>query len=92
MRSLVITEGQRPNYAQPELGAESGEFYIPPTTHFISTVEDLTDMLDRNSEDIYGMDIDAGDEQSQNPPHTVRWAATSTYDVYMVEFESFEPS
>ena len=42
-------------------------------------------MLNRNSEDIYGADIDAGDEQSQNPPHTGRWAATSTYDRYMVD-------
>ena len=85
MRSLVITEGERPNYARPGLGAESGEFYVPPTTHFIATVEDLTDMLDHNSEDIYGMDVDAGDKQSQSPPHTGRWAATSTYDVYMVD-------
>ena len=42
MRSLVITEEQCPNYAQPGLGAESREFYVPPTTHFIATVEDLT--------------------------------------------------
>ena len=70
MRSLIITEEQCTNYAQPGLGAESGEFYIPPTTHFIATVEDITDMLDYASEDIDGMDVDAGDEQSQNPPFT----------------------
>ena len=85
MRSLVITEEQRPNYAQPGLGAESGEFYVPPTTHFISTVEDLTDMLDYGSEDIDGMDDDAGEEQAQNPPFTGRWTATTSYDVYMVD-------
>ena len=50
------------NYAQPGLGAESGEFYVPPTTHFIATIEDLTDMLDYGSEDIDGMDDDAGEE------------------------------
>ena len=59
MRYLVITEEQRPNYAQPGLGAESREFCFPPTTHFIATVEDLTDMLDYASEDIHDMDDDA---------------------------------
>ena len=85
MRFLAITEVSPPNYAQPGLGAESREFYIPPTTHFIATVEDLTDMLDYASEEIDGMDDDAGDKQSQDPPFTRRWTATSTYDVYMVD-------
>ena len=85
MLSLVITEVQRPNYAQPRLGAESREVHIPPTTHFIATVEDLSDMLDYGSEDIDGMDDDAGEEQAQNPPFTGRWTATSSYDVYMVD-------
>ena len=58
------------NYAQPVLGAENGEFYVPPTTYFIATVEDLTDMLDYASEDINDMDDDAGDEQGQDPPIT----------------------
>ena len=60
MRSLAITEEPLPNCAQPGLGAENREFYFPPTTHFIATVEDLTDMLDYASEDIDGMDDDAG--------------------------------
>jgi hypothetical protein len=51
----------------------------------IATVEDLTDMLDYASEDINGMDDDAGAEPAQNPPITGRWTATSTYDVYMVD-------
>ena len=68
MRSLIITEEQRPNYVQPGLGAESREFYVPPTTHFIATVKDLTDMLDYSSKDIDGMDDDAGEEQAQIPP------------------------
>ena len=38
-------------------------------------------MLD--SEDIDGMDDDAGDEQE--PPPTGRWTATSSYDIYMVD-------
>ena len=42
-------------------------------------------MLDYGSEDIDGMDDDAGEEQAQNPPFTGRWTATSSYDVYMVD-------
>ena len=40
-------------------------------------------MLNSDSEDIHGMDDDAGDEQE--PPPTGRWAATSSYDIYMVD-------
>mgnify|MGYP005845018679 CR=1 FL=1 len=43
-------------------------------------------MLDYGSEDIDGMDDDAGEEkQAENPPFTGRWTATSSYDVYMVD-------
>ena len=42
-------------------------------------------MLDYGSEDIDGMDDDAGEEEAQNPPFTRRWTATSSYDVYMVD-------
>ena len=42
-------------------------------------------MLDYGSEDINGMDDDAGEEEAQNPPFTGRWTATSSYDVYMVD-------
>ena len=76
--ALGITEESPSNYAQPGLGAESGEFYVPPTTHFIDTVEELTYMLDYASEDIDGMDDDVKDEQGQDPPFTGRWTATST--------------
>ena len=57
--------------------------YCPPTTHLIATVDDLTDMLDFDSEDIDGMDDDAGEEQE--PPPTGRWTATSSHDIYMVD-------
>ena len=40
-------------------------------------------MLDFDSEDINGMDDDAGDEQEPRP--TGRWTATSSYDIYMVD-------
>ena len=36
-------------------------------THFIATVDDLTDVLDFDSKDIDGMDDDAGDEQEPRP-------------------------
>ena len=42
-------------------------------------------MLDYGSEDIDGMDDDAGEEQAQNPSFTGRWTATSSCDVYMVD-------
>ena len=59
------------------------EVCFSPATHFIATVEDLTDMLDYGSNDIEGMDGDAGEEEAQDPPFTGRWMATSSYDVYM---------
>ena len=65
--------------------ADDGEFRSPPTTHFIAIVEDLTDMLDYDSEDIDSMDGDDGEEQAQKPPLTGRWTATSSYDIYMVD-------
>ena len=40
-------------------------------------------MLDFDSEDINGMDDDAGEKQEPSP--TGRWTATSSHDVYMVD-------
>ena len=40
-------------------------------------------MLDFDSEDIDGMDDDAGDEEEPLP--TGHWTATSSYDIYMVD-------
>ena len=40
-------------------------------------------MLDYDSEDIDGMDDDAGD--GQEPAPTGHWTATSSYDIYMVD-------
>ena len=85
IKSLSLSGEPGPDYGQQGWDADDEEIQSPPTTHFIATVEDLTDMLDYTSEDIDGMDDDAGDDQSQNPPFTGRWTATSTYDVYMVD-------
>ena len=79
MQSLTIMEALPPNCTQLGLGDESGEFYAPPTTHLIATVEDLTNMLDYASKDID--DMDAAAEPSQVPPVMGRWTATSAYDV-----------
>ena len=54
-----------------------------PTTHFVATVDDLTDMLNFDSEDIDGMDNDAGGEEEPLP--TGHWTTTSSYDIYMVD-------
>ena len=58
---------------------------LPTHPHLIATVEDLTDMLDYNSEGIDGMDDDAEEEQAQNPPFIGGWTTTPSYDVYMVD-------
>ena len=59
------------------------EIQSPPTTHFVATVDDLTDMLDFDSKDIGGMDADEGEEQEPAP--IGHWKATSSYDIYMVD-------
>ena len=84
LKNLSLVEDSQPNYIRFELEADDEEFRFPPTTHFIATVEELTDDLDYDSEDIDGMDDDADEEQDQNPPFTGCWTATSSYDVYMV--------
>ena len=58
------------NYVRQDWDADDEEIRDPPTTHLVATIDDLTDMLDFDSEDIDGMDDDAGDEQE--PPPTGR--------------------
>ena len=78
---LPLLGDSLPNYVWLEWEAGNEGIRCPPTTHFISTADDLTDMLDFDSEDIDGMDDDAGEEQE--PPPTRRWTATSSYDIYI---------
>ena len=66
LKSLSLLENSRSNYVRLEWEVDNEEFCIPPTTHFIATVDDLTDMLDYDSEDIDDMDDDAREEQE--PP------------------------
>ena len=83
LRSLSLSGDSWPNYVRVEWEADDEEIRSPPTTHLIATIDDLTDALDFDSEDIDGMDDDAGEEQE--PPPTGRWTATSSYDIYMVD-------
>ena len=71
------------NYVWFDPEADDGKFCFPPATHFIATIDDLTNVLDYSSEDINGMDDDAGDEQEPAP--IGHWKATSSYDIYMVD-------
>ena len=70
LKNLSLEEDSQPNYVRFDLEAHDDEFYFPPATHFIATVDDLTDVLDYGSEDIGGMDDDADKEQGQDPPFT----------------------
>ena len=83
LRSLSLSGGSWPNYVRQDWDADDEEIRDPPTTHLVATVDDLTDMLDFDSEDIDGMDDDAGDDQEPAP--TGHWKATSSYDIYMVD-------
>ena len=70
LRSLSLSGGPWPNCVRLEWEADDEEIRSPPTTHLIATVDDLSDMLDFGSEDIDGMDEDAGEEHE--PPPTGR--------------------
>ena len=83
LKSLSLSGEPWPDYCQQGWDADDEEIQNPPTTHFVAAVDDLTAMLDFDSEDIDGMDDDAGDEQEPAP--VGRWKATSSYDIYMVD-------
>ena len=83
LRSLSLSGGSWPNYVRQDWDVDDEEIRRPPTTHLVATVDNLTDMLDFDSEDIDGMDADAGDDQEPAP--IGHWKATSSYDIYMVD-------
>ena len=83
LKSLSLSGDSWPNYVCLEWEADDEELRYPPTTHLIAIVDDLTDMLDFDSEDIDGVGDDVGEEQE--PPPKGRWTATSSYDIYMVD-------
>ena len=63
LKHLLLSGEPWPDFGQDGWHADDDEIQSPPTTHFVATVDDLTDMLDYDSEDIDGMDNDAGDDQ-----------------------------
>ena len=83
LRSLSLSGEPWPDYGQQGWDTDNEEIRNPPTTHFVATLDDLTDMLDFDSEDIDGMDADEGDDQEPAP--IGNWKATLSYDIYMVD-------
>ena len=51
LRSVSLSGGSWPNYVRLDWGADNEEIRDPPTTHLVATVDDLTDILDFDSED-----------------------------------------
>ena len=56
LKSLSLSGDSWPNYVRLEWEAGDEGICCPPTTHFIATIEDLTDVRDFDSEYIDGMD------------------------------------
>ena len=63
LKSLSLSGELWPDYGHQGWDTDDEEIQNPPTTHFVATVDDLTDMLDFDSEDIGGMDDDEGDDE-----------------------------
>ena len=83
LKHLSLSGEPWPSYGQDGWDADDEEIQSPPTTHFVATVDDLTDVLNYDSEDINGMDDDAGDNQELAP--TGHWKATSSHDIHTVD-------
>ena len=82
LKSLSLSGEPWPDYGQQGWDTDD-KIQSPPTTHFVATVDDLTNMLDFDSEDIDDMGDDVGDEHEPTPIR--HWTATSSHDVYMVD-------
>ena len=77
LKSLSLSGDSWPNYVRLEREADDERIRYPPNTHLIATVDDLTDTLDFDSEDVDRIYDNAGEEQE--PPPTGRWTDTSSY-------------
>ena len=67
LKSLSLSGEPWSDYGQQGWDSDDEEIQNPPTTHFVATVDDLTDMLDFDSKDIDGMDDNVGDEHEPAP-------------------------
>ena len=83
LKSLSLSGEPWPDYGQQGWDTDNEEIQNPPTTHLVATVDNLNDVLNFDSEDIDGMDDDAGDAYEPTP--IGHWTATSSHDVYMVD-------
>ena len=83
LKSLSLSGEPWPNYVRLEWDTDDEEIRCLPTTHLVGIIDDLTDMLNFDSEDINGMDEDAGDEE--DPAPTGCRIANSSHDIYMVD-------
>ena len=83
LKSPSLSGDSGSNYVRLEWEAGDEGIRCPPTIHLITMIDDLTNVMDFEFEDIDGMDDDAGDVQE--PQLTGRWTATSSYDIYMVD-------
>ena len=83
LKYLSLSGEPWPDYGQDGWDADDEEILNPPTTHFVATVDDLTDMLGFDSKDIDGIDADEGDKQEPAP--IGHWTTTSSHDVCMVD-------
>ena len=85
IQSLSISNSQTSVYDKIGLKADDREIYVPPTTHLVATVDDLTDVLDYDEATDMDEDVDSPTETTMPLVNTGRWSATSTYDVYIVD-------
>src|SRR3954465_8590578 len=83
LKSLSLSGEPRPNYGLRGWDSDDEEIQSPPTTHIIATVDDLTDMLDFDSEEFDGMDDEYGDEPEPAPVGC--WTSTILNNVFMVD-------
>ena len=89
VQSLAILDGRTSVYDQIWEKSRGVGIFNPPSTHLVTTIEDLIDVLAYASKEATDMDEDVGEmSETASPPaitHTGTWAAASTYDVYMVD-------
>jgi hypothetical protein len=91
IRSMSISDGKTSVYNQIGLKSDNREIYTPPTTHRVTTIDDLTNVLDYGEPSNMEEDADGPTDNTLPPVNTGRWTATSTYDVYMVDTPKSPP-
>ena len=83
IQRMSFSDNKTSVYDQIRLKADDRA--IPPTTHLVATVHELTNVLDYSEATNMDEDADGPTENTSPLVNTGRWTATSTYDVYMVD-------